>query len=274
MVARPARRARSAMGGRSPRKTSPFETRQSAGARTNCLQVLLAVVGCNRREAGEAERPPSLARPILVANFRTHYQDMSLLSPSGYLLVRQTGDAMRIRGKLAGLLLTAAVACSVAVASPAHAAGPYTTGGAQRMCTDTTNSGCAPIGSWGNGTPVTMICWFDEVRRDVGAYASYRWFYVIGPNNMKGWVHASWIPQTVQAAVPYCPGNWPGVMASSWAARHLNATSPTAAEASQIGNTTGMWSGWCAGFVWDAYVFGAYRSSSARNQYVAYANAA
>ena len=139
------------------------------------------------------------------------------------------------------LLAAAAVAGSVAVALPAQAAGPYTTGGAQRLCTDTTNAGCAPIGSWGSGTPVTMICWYDEVRADVGAYATKRWFYVIGPNNKKGWVHASWIPQNVQTVVPFCPGNWPGVMAGSWAARHLNAISPTAAEAAEIGNTSGYW---------------------------------
>lgn len=155
----------------------------------------------------------------------------------------------------------------------AQAAGPYLTGSAaMRDCVNISLSGCQPVGSWSAGTPVSMTCWIDDSWA-TGAYSSNRWFYVVN-GTKKSFVHSSWVAS--QTSVPHCSTH-AGVMASRWGSMHRDQTRPSAYEASVLGISNGMWSGWCAAFTYGSYKLGAGRTPkypfNAAPRYWAYKNA-
>src|SRR6266511_3959676 len=197
----------------------------------------------------------------------------------GIVFVRLVKAGERRRPMWARITRLMVMATAVAVLalgwSPnlAQAAGPYLTGSAaMRDYVNISLSGCQPVGSWSAGTPVSMTCWIDDSWA-TGAYSSNRWFYVVN-GTKKSFVHSSWVAS--QTSVPHCSTH-AGVMASRWGSMHRDQTRPSAYEASVLGISNGIWSGWCAAFTYGSYKLGAGRTpkyaGNAAPRYWAYKNA-
>lgn len=152
-----------------------------------------------------------------------------------------------------GAVLTLLSALVVGLTSGASAATPTLQGAANlRDCVAIDRPGCGPTAVLPAGTPVTMVCWLDG-SWSTGAYATDRWLYLSG-GGRTGFVHASWVVD--QVATPAC-GEDRGVSAVRWAAEQVGETAPAADVAAGLGIDDGRWSGWCAGFTYGAYRYGA-----------------
>lgn len=122
-----------------------------------------------------------------------------------------------------------------------------------RDCINTGLSGCTPRATLATNTQVTMYCWIDGSWA-TGRYSSNRWFFVAG-GGRTGFVHSSMVVN--QTSVLPCAPRYRGVMATKWAAEHVNIATTTTLERSTIGYQTAYWSGYCAGFTSSAYRLGA-----------------
>jgi hypothetical protein len=157
--------------------------------------------------------------------------------------------------RLLALLLAVVMLTTALSASPltpaAEASSSTITGTATwRDCTNVSLPGCAGRGTLANGTAVQMHCWIDD-STVTERYRSPRWFYVSGPNAVRGFVHSSRVVN--QTRVGHC-GSHRGIAPARWAATKVGSTTPTSTEARGTG--ADRWSGWCYLFASDAHIFG------------------
>ena len=159
--------------------------------------------------------------------------------------------------KIGGVAATVGASGLVGLsAAPVDAVGPTITQTAGvRSCVDTSNGNCSPFGSFGAGTPVTMVCWIDGSWA-TEAYSSNRWFLVRRSDRFEAFVHSSRVGS--QVSTPNC-GSVTRVKAGLEAIKRLGQVYASSSDASLFSASSwspgpyGEWSGDCKKLAYVAY---------------------
>lgn len=140
-----------------------------------------------------------------------------------------------------------------------------------RDCTTLSRAGCKPArGAIASGSAVRMVCWVDD-SWSTERYRSNRWFYVVGPNAKRGFVHSSRIVN--QVGVGHC-NHSRYIAPARWAAMHVGDLKPRNVK-EKLSNSFTYWSGWCQVFAQAAHTYGYnnspyYGYGSAKTTFYAY----